>query len=388
MALGQPGKELPDMITIPPDSNSLQYESTVEKARVRLRERVLSAPNDVEAWFNLGILSRDAGDAEDAEGNFQTVLVLDPGRSDACVELGLLRRRREDLVGAVEWYEKALALDPQSVSARFNLANCARDNEDFDAAIANYSLVLRMEPDHHGAWINLGYAYHQQVRYAEAMQCYQRALTLRPHVAGTYINIGNLLNAQNECEGAIAAYRVAIQLDPGSAEAHHSLGLALLATGDFTRGWKEYEWRLQCQDTGGRIGVRKFSQPLWRGEELRGKTLFVYAEQGLGDNIQFSRFLPQLRNRGGKVIFACYPNLMRLFARFTGVDMMVDLNTPERHPPFDTYTALLSIPALLGISAPGSLPPERLPAGRRRTGEPLDVAPEGGSVERGSCVGE
>jgi cytochrome c-type biogenesis protein CcmH/NrfG len=326
-----------------------EYALAVERARAQLQDRVQSNPEDVEGWFNLGILSRDAGQVAEAEEYFHRVVILAPMRSDACVELGLLRRNAADLHGAVAWYRRALDLDPQCVSARFNLANCARDEEAFDAAAADYSLILRMEPDHHGAWVNLGFVYQQQLRYAEAMQCYQQAMALRPDIAGTYVNIGNLLKAQNENEGAIAAYRAALQLEPGSAEAHHSLGLAYLTLGDFTRGWEQYEWRLRCRDTGGRIGARTFARPLWRGEDPSGKTILVYAEQGYGDNIQFARFLPLLQERGAKVIFACYPHLVKLFSRFTGVDQLVALEAQDELPQFDAYAALLSLPALLRI---------------------------------------
>ncbi len=329
-------------------AGAAEYTAVLARARLQLEERVARAPGDAEAWFNLGILSRDRGEYDRAEDFFKRALKLNPNDSLASVELGLLSRNRGDLDGAAEWYRRAVEADPSSINAHFNLGNWARDVERYAEAESEYHRVLGLQPDHYGALINTGYVYEQQVRYVEALQCYKQALTLHPRRAGTYVNVGNLLKELNDIPGAIAAYNASLRLEPNAPEAHHSLAIALLASGDYPRGWKEYEWRLQCSDTGGRIGVRTFPQPLWDGRPLDGKTIYVYGEQGLGDNIQFVRFLPELKRRGGRVVFGCYKHLLRLFERFQTADVLVDVNGNDL-PAFDTYVALMSLPHLFGI---------------------------------------
>ncbi|HTX99636.1 MAG TPA: tetratricopeptide repeat-containing glycosyltransferase family protein [Bacteroidota bacterium] len=326
------------------------YGAVVDRARMQLEERVAASPLDVDAWFNLGIFSRDRGDLGRADACFHHVLALRPDHSLASVELGLICRKRGDLETAAAWYRRALEADPSSVNAHFNLGNWARDTERYAQAEAEYGCVLQAQPEHYGAWVNSGYVFEQQVRYVEALRCYTRALSLRPHHAGSYVNIGNLMKEMNDVAGARVAYNAALALDPESPEAHHSLALALLASGEYVSGWKEYEWRLRCSDTGGRIGVRVFPQPLWDGGSLEGKTIYVYGEQGMGDQIQFVRFLPELRRRGAKVVFGCYEHLLGLFARFKAANALVDVNG-GRIPPFDTYLALMSLPHRLGIQA-------------------------------------
>ncbi len=333
------------------NAEAAEYGAVLARARRQLEDRIETSPGDAEAWFNLGILSRDRGEYDRAELCFTHALNLRPDDSLASVELGLLRRKRGDLDAAAAWYRRAIVADPSSVNAHFNLGNWARDTEQYDEAEAEYRFVLRMQPNHYGALINIGYVYEQQVRYTEAMQCYKQALVLHPRQAGTLVNIGNLRKEVNDISGAIAAYTACLQLEPGSPEAHHSLALALLASGDYRRGWEEYEWRLRCSDTGGRIGVRVFPQPLWDGGPLEGKTIFVYGEQGLGDNIQFVRFLPELQRRGARVVFGCYRHLLKLFDRCKGADQVIDVNG-DSLPMFDTYGALMSLPHLLGIQSP------------------------------------
>ncbi len=325
-----------------------RYAEVLEKARLQLEDRVARSPDDAEAWFNLGILSRDRTDYAAAERCFLRSLDIRPADTLTCVELGLLWRRRGDLDRAAEWYRKAVEITPGSLNAHFNLGNCARDSGRYEEAEAEYSFVLRLAPEHYGAWVNLGYVYEEQARHHEALQCYKRALELHPRLPGTYVNIGNLLKELNDIAGSIAAYQAALRLEPNSPEAHHSLGLALLASGNMAEGWEEYEWRLRCHVTGGRIGVRAFPRPLWNGSSLEGKTIFVYGEQGLGDNIQFVRFLPRLKQLGGRVIYGCYHHLLTLFERIPAADAIVDVNSAEL-PPFDSYVALMSIPHLLRI---------------------------------------
>ncbi len=331
-------------------STTAPYDAVLARARLQLEERIANAPDDTEAWFNLGILSRDRGEYRVAEEYFVRVLELQPSNPLAPIELGLLCRRRGDLDAAADWYRRAIEANPSSVNAHFNLGNWARDTDRFAEAEAEYDIVLHLQPDHYGALINSGYVYEQQVRYAEALRLYKKALSLHPHQSGTYVNIGNLLKEMNDLQGAIAAYQASLRLDPESPEAHHSLALALLATGDDEPGWKEYEWRLRCSDTGGRIGVRVFPRPLWDGNRLDGKTIYIYGEQGLGDNIQFVRFLPEVKRRGGRVIYGCYEHLLRLFEHFGAVDDLVDVNSGKL-PPFDTYAALMSLPSILGLRA-------------------------------------
>jgi len=145
---------------------------------------------------------------------------------------------------------------------------------------------------------------------------------------------------------AIAADRQAIAINPNFAEGHFNLGIALLECGDFEQGWPEYEWRQKCSEFN--ASFRRFSQPLWSGEEFRGRTILLHAEQGLGDTIQFIRYLPMLVRRGGRVLVEVQPALMGLLRQMRGVHQWIPRGEPL--PGFDVQCPLLSLPRLFATT--------------------------------------
>ncbi len=144
--------------------------------------------------------------------------------------------------------------------------------------------------------------------------------------------------------------RRAIAIRPDHPEAHLNLAFVLLAQGRFAEGWREYEWRRRQV-----AGERTFSCPQWQSEELAGRRILIHAEQGLGDALQFVRYVPGVRERGGKVILECYEELERLFAQVPGMEELVKAGTPL--PEFDLHCPMLSLPLAFGMTAE-SIPSE------------------------------
>ena len=327
-------------------------------ARVCLRALLRITPADAHAWLTCATLSHAAGDLQEALQEVRESLTYDPANVDGWLECGVIFRHLGAMENAEACYRQALACDPSSVRALFNLGNVAREKEDFGRARDLYQEASLLDRGNGDIWNNLGFALHQLDDAEAALSCYRRACLLSPDTPGVYINIGNLLKEQNDLTGAVSMYAKALELNPLHPEAHHSLSLVLLSQGDFESGWKEFEWRLQCTDTGGRAGVRTFPRPRWDGSSLNGRRLLVYAEQGLGDTIQFARFLPRLAGSGARIIFACYPHLIGLCRSLEGIEEIADITSPTL-PGFETYTALMSIPRLTGLtlgSIPSSMP--------------------------------
>jgi tetratricopeptide repeat protein len=182
--------------------------------------------------------------------------------------------------------------------------------------------------------------------FDEAVAGYLRAITLKPDFVDAHSNLGNVLRRQGRVEEAIAACRRAIALKPDFAPAHLNLALALLLNGDFDEGWREYEWRWQggAKD----LKPRDLRRPRWRGEDLRGKTLLLHAEQGLGDTLQFARFAPVMATRGAKVILAVQPPLVALLREAQWPNVKV--NDGARLSGFDFELPLMSVPAVVGMT--------------------------------------
>jgi len=130
---------------------------------------------------------------------------------------------------------------------------------------------------------------------------------------------------------------------PSYAEARLNLGLLRLVEGDFERGLVDYEARWEA---GKRLKTRGFPQPLWDGGDLHGQRILLHAEQGLGDAIQFARYVPIVRARGGRVLIRCWGAVKRLLTEQLGIEEV--FTDKEQAPPFDVHYPMMSLPYLLG----------------------------------------
>ena len=210
---------------------------------------------------------------------------------------------------------------------------------------------LALKPSYADAWNNLGNVLEQQGELEQACQSYQEAMRHQPHGATAYNNLANVRKQQGRLSDALASYDEAVKRDPEFAEAHFNRALLWLLMGNWTEGWPEYDWRWKTKD----FPRHTFKQPRWTGEPLVGRTLLVLAEQGLGDTIQFIRFVAKLRQLGGRVIVQCHAPLRPLLADCAGLDDLVLAGAPLPH--FDLYAPLMSLPGILGVM-PDSVPAE------------------------------
>jgi len=334
--------------------------------------------------LDLGLKHHQLGNLEQAEKIYRQILQLDPNDVNALHLLGVVCLQRGKNEMAIEYLSQALLGKPDFAEAHNNLGNALAAQGKQEAARANYQQALQLKPDYALAQNNLGIAllalgrpeeaevycrqalrlrpdyaeahhslgvaFKSQGRPEEAVVCCQQALRLRPDYAEAHHSLGNALKAQGRLEEAVASYQQALHLRPDYAEAHKSLGMTLLLRGGFERGWPEYEWRLRCEGTGRPPG----HQPLWDGSELKGKTILLFAEQGLGDTLQFVRYVSLVKQRGATVVVTCPEPLVRILATCVGIDRLVVSGTEL--PPCDVQAPLLSLPGLFRTS------PARIPA--------------------------
>jgi hypothetical protein len=179
-----------------------------------------------------------------------------------------------------------------------------------------------------------------------ALQNYARALTQDRNSASAFNNYGNVLREIGEPVAAIPFLQRSIQLAPTAATPNFNLAVAYLLAGDYTHGWPQYEHRWNFEHLEGTLP--KFEQPRWTGQDLKNKAILVIQEQGLGDTIQFIRFVFGLHNAGARVILQVNSNLAPLFANSTIIHKIIDVaDTPEE---FDYWTPIMSIPGILGVT--------------------------------------
>jgi len=355
----------------------------------QLYRRILqSDPQHADAQHYLGLLAHQTGHAEAAIALMRQAIALNPAVAVYHANLGVVLQAAGQVREALACFTQALQLNPDLEDALSNRGNILQDLGRIEEAIASYRQALRLNPGHGSAHYNLGNALRDQGRLDEAIASFRQALGLNPRHLDALNNLGVALKNLGQLDEAKACYDQAMRLQPDHYLPRFNLSLLWLLQGDLLRGWPGYEFRWERS---GRARSHE-ERPCWDGSPLQGRTILMYAEQGLGDSIQFIRYAPLVQQRGGNVLLECPPVLGGLFKGIEGVDRLLAQGEPL--PPFDVQTALLSLPGLLGTrldTIPAQVPylradPQRLEYWRN------ELAPLGGFqvgiVWQGSLVHE
>jgi Flp pilus assembly protein TadD len=298
----------------------------------------------IEQAMQLAIQNHQAGRLAEAEKIYRQVLTRQPGNPNALHLLGVIAAQLRQSDAAIDLIRRAITINPGAADYHNNLANALRDKGLLDEAAAAYRQAIRLKPNYVVAYNNLGNALCDLGQLDEGITVYHHALGLEPGHAGVHNNLGKALRDKGLVDKAVAALCEAIRLKPDYAEAHHNLSLVLLLKGDFVQGWPEHEWRWRLKSVDPRR--HEFVQPQWDGTDLNGRTILLHPEQGMGDTIQFVRYVPMVANRGGKVVLQCQEQLLRLMQGLPGVEQLISIDLPP--PPFDVHCPLMSLPLAFG----------------------------------------
>jgi Tfp pilus assembly protein PilF len=269
------------------------------------------APGDADSWTHLGLVQLKLGNLHKAEESLKRALALSPRHPFAWNNLGNFERTRGRPAEAIESFRRAVECKPDFAVAHSNLGMALRDAEQRDAAIHHLREAVRLRPQSVATRHNLGVMLQDEGRFDEARAHLEGALAVNPESADTLTALGALCHRLGDVEGARTNYQRALVRDPKLAEAHAGLGELELWLGNFAGGWRSYENRLYGRSS----PARPFPNPVWKGEPLAGRTLLVYAEQGLGDVIMFSSCLPDVLERAGSVLLLAEERLVALLAR-------------------------------------------------------------------------
>lgn len=194
--------------------------------------------------------------------------------------------------------------------------------------------------------IEEGNQYRAKNQPAQALQCYTLAMCQDPDSAAAFNNYGNVMREMGQPRRGIPFLEHAAILDPNNVTARFNLAVSYLIMGDYARGWPAYEARWQYEHLAGT--EPKHTQPRWRGEDLKDKTILVVGEQGHGDNIQFCRFLFNLHAAGARVLFQTTEGLISLLGT-SGVISWIGRYT-DTPPEFDYWIPIMSLPGILGVT--------------------------------------
>lgn len=351
------------------------------EAAADLIGRAIERESGSPAYHNdLGNVLCELGRFEEAAVSFARAVKLQPDLALAHFNLASAFQRQGKNEEALQSYAKAVQYRPENVEAHNNLGLAALALGRLDEAEAAFTAALDHCPSFAEAHCNLGMMFYERGRVAEALACFRHAVALQPTLAEAHNGLGCALERRGELEAAEASFHQALSHRPDYAEAHHNLaaalreqvrfdealasfgraltfkpqlaearfarGMALLQTGEWRAGWRDYEsrWALTNEPA---LMMRSFRQPLWSGEAGQGRTILLWAEQAFGDTIQFSRFASEVRHLGWRVVLEVHPELASLFSSISGVTVVA---RGEPLPHFDCHFPLLSVPGILGIT--------------------------------------
>ena len=283
-------------------------------------------PDDADAWFALGTTRLALEQYGEAATALQSAVELAPKRADICRNLSLA------LIG--------LGLAQQR--------RCA-----FDVARATLAAAVQKAPENARAHAYLGNVLRDLGRFADAHAQFARARALAPDDAEVIANEGLVWQHEGDLDQAIDCYTRAIELQPNSEPLRSNLAQALLLAGRFEEGWTAFEHRFADPATAAQVASLPGAR--WRGEEVAGKILLLRCEQGLGDAIQFARYVPVLSGMGARVSLVGPARLARLMAGLGGLSAYIAED--DRLPHADFHAPLISVPHLLRSAAiPAQIP--------------------------------
>ena len=278
-------------------------------------------------YYSLANALREQGKFMEAIEAYQQAIRIQPNHADAYNNLGTIFINQNRIDDAIEAYQQAIQIQPNQGEAYYNLGNALHRQEKLEEAIEAYQQAIRIQPNYADAYNNLGVVLIDHEKLEESVQIYQKTLEIQPNYADAYNNLGNALREQGKLEESIRIFQKATYIQPNHAEAHNNLAMTLLLKGDFKNGWTQYEWRRQCDNFP--FEKRDFPQPFWEGTDPKDKSILVWTEQGIGDEIMFSSILPDLLNRNANVIVESDTRMVSLFQRSFPKTRFI----PRQNPP-------------------------------------------------------
>jgi tetratricopeptide (TPR) repeat protein len=323
-----------------------------------------------------GIIAMHLEEDERALAFIEEAIRLNPADAEAHANLGRLLLKAGRNAGALAAYAAALTLQRDNVPAHHGLAKALMELGLADLASDAFRDALARAPEYVDAIVDFGALLDDVGRHDEAVAMLHDAVARHPDrpepeaalVAVTFPVVDEPAGTGVHAE-AIAAFRDALGRHPGYADLHMLFSFCLFAAGDWPAAWAEYEWRLK--DPRFTRKMLTTGRPRWQGENLGGRTILLQCEQGLGDVLQFVRYAPLVKARGGRVILRAPQPLLPLLRSAPGIDVVFGMQ--EEAPAFDVHVPLLSLPLIFGTqidTVPAAIPylkPDPALIGRWRT---------------------
>jgi len=361
--------------------SALQQQGRYDDALKTVDKAVQLKPDDPRLWQQLGHMLADMKRPAEAVLALQHVLKLDPKSWDAANQCGILLHDLGRLAEALACFSLCDRLRPDQAQTLYHRGQALSGLRRYPEALADLERGCALDPGHAEIRNSLGFVLRALGRHREALEAFDRALrlradhvealngkamslayfnrfeealalmeqirTLQPAYVPAQVNKALWLSELHRFDEALAAYGQANVLDPGNADAAWNSSFLHLLLGNFEAGWAGHEarWKAQARSN---TSYPDFSEPRWTGQEpVEGKTVLIYAEEGLGDAIQFARYIPMVAARGADIVLVVGAPVRSLLSGLPGVSQCLTKPLATR-PAFDFHCAISSLPLIFG----------------------------------------
>ncbi len=290
---------------------ALHDAGKLDEALLRANSIIKLWPSDPEGYALQGTTLLELNRAQESVSSLRTACRLNPGWAEVRYQLGLALHKLGEADSAIEAVKAATQLKPEYMQAYLSLGDLCRMSDRRQEAISAYSRAIECDRSSYESVVNRALEYHSDLKFQLAELDYRRGIEIEPH----------------------------------RAEAHLNLGQMLLLQGRFEEGWKENAWRLRREGN----NSFNFEADTWNGEELKDNELLVWGEQGLGDQIQFLRYLMSNPLSQTQLQLQCSPGLQQLFRKNLpdNIEICERANgEPWRGRKFSKHVSLMSLPGV------------------------------------------
>ncbi len=304
-------------------------------------------PQDATLHNELAIVYERVGELAKAFDSYKYAIKLDPGFVKAYNNIGVMFYKQNRFQKAIEIFEIAKSIDSSYIGTYVNLGASLNRAKRYKDAKVVLEKAIELDSKNSGSYINLGNVLNKLNEHKRALECHQKALEMEPDSSSSYANIAITYKNLKDFKKSKDAFLKAIELNPSSVNAHFDFSTLLLLTGEYERGFKEYEWRFKKSEMLSFISENKNILEKTRFKKVlssQGKTLLLFGEQGFGDNIQFVRYVKLLKEDYPKmkILLQCRAELKSLFKELSYIDEVISRD--EELPYFDYQLSLMSLP--------------------------------------------
>lgn len=329
-------------------TNAYNNRGNVLKALKRFEEALLNYehaiklnPRHAEAYYNRGVIFKDLKNYQEALSNYQQAIKLKSNYVDAYNNCGNVLIELKNFEEANFCFHKAIEINPNYAYAYNGQGNVLMELKRFDEALLSFEKAIALNSGSADALNGKSNALQELKRFDDAISGYENAIALNPDSADTFANRGLAMQGLKKFDEALESYDAAIKLNPELADPYWNKALLKILMGEYEEGWQLYEYRRHRK--GQKESYPDYKQALWLGHEnVADKVLYIYPEQGLGDFIQFCRYVPLVEKLGAKIVLSVPTPLVSMI-KTMGLNARI-VTKDEKVDAFDLHCPIMSLP--------------------------------------------